>query len=115
MSGMDNIKNLASNVGNFDTSGIGSGFGGGFGNGGIADTYVTGGSLDSGGEVQLSNEDIKLLRDIAARDFLLNVSTITPTVTNNFGDIRETADVNKILDEIERMVDEELATSVVMG
>lgn len=115
MSGMDNIKNLASNVGNFDTSGIGSGFGGGFGTGGIADTYVTGGSLDSGGEVQLSNEDIKLLRDIAARDFLLNVSTITPTVTNNFGDIRETADVNKILDEIERMVDEELATSVVMG
>lgn len=122
---MDNLVNSIKNSGNigdnlgglFGTGGLGSSIysGGNFGTGGIADTYVTGGSLDSGGEVQLSNEDIKLLRDIAARDFLLNVSTITPTVTNNFGDIRETADVNKILDEIERMVDEELATSVVMG
>ena len=108
------LKNLPESL-NISNSLFGGAGAGNFGTGGIADTYVTGGSLDSGGEVQLSNEDIKLLRDIAARDFLLNVSTITPTVTNNFGDIRETADVNKILDEIERMVDEELATSVVMG
>lgn len=108
------LKNLPESL-NISNGLFGGAGAGNFGTGGIADTYVTGGSLDSGGEVQLSNEDIKLLRDIAARDFLLNVSTITPTVTNNFGDIRETADVNKILDEIERMVDEELATSVVMG
>lgn len=83
--------------------------------GGITDTYVTGGSLDSSGQVSLAEEDIQLLRDISARDFLLNVSTSTPTMTNYFGDIRETADINKILEELDRMVDEEIATSVVMG
>lgn len=79
------------------------------------DTNVTGGKLDSAGEVDLSNEDIQLLRDIAARDYLINVSTVTPVMNNSFGDIRETADINKIMDELERMVDEELATSVVVG
>lgn len=78
---------------------------------------ITGGDLDSVGkiksDVDISEEDIRLLRDIAARDFLLNVQTVTPTANIRFGDVRETADVNKIMDIIEDMVDEQLATSLV--
>lgn len=82
---------------------------------GALDTNVTGGKLDSAGEVDLSDEDIQLLRDIAAREYLINISTSAPVMTNNFGDIRETADINRIMEELARMADEELATSVVAG
>lgn len=78
---------------------------------------VDGGNLDSVGsiksDVDISDEDIQLLRDIAARDFLLNVQTITPKANIKFGDVRETADVNKIVEVIEDMVEEQLATSLV--
>jgi len=79
---------------------------------------VGGGDLDSIGriksDVDISDEDIQLLRDIAARDFLLNLQTITPTANITFGDIHETADVKKILSIIEDMVEEQLATSLVV-
>lgn len=80
---------------------------------------VGGGNLDSIGsiksDVDISDQDIQLLRDIAARDFLLNLQTVTPTANIKFGDIHETADVNKILSVIEDMVEEQLATSLVVG
>ena len=79
---------------------------------------VDGGDLDSIGsiksDVDISDQDIQLLRDIAARDFLLNLQTVTPTANVTFGDIHETADVNKLLGVIEDMVDEQLATSLVV-
>ena len=80
---------------------------------------VGGGDLDSVGsiksDVDISDQDIQLLRDIAAREFLLNLQTVTPQANVSFGDVRETADVNKILDVIQDMVDEQLATSLVVG
>lgn len=80
---------------------------------------VNGGDLDSVGsiksDVDISDEDIQLLRDIAARDFLLNLQTITPQANIKFGDVRETADINKIMEVIQDMVDEELATSLVVN
>jgi tape measure domain-containing protein len=80
---------------------------------------VDGGDIDSVGsiksDVDISDQDIQLLRDIAARDFLLNLQTVTPTANIAFGDIHETADVNKILSVIEDMVEEQLATSLVVG
>lgn len=79
---------------------------------------VDGGDLDSIGsiksDVDISDEDIQLLRDISARDFLLNLQTVTPQANVTFGDVRETADVNKLLDVIQDMVDEQLATSLVV-
>jgi hypothetical protein len=79
---------------------------------------VDGGDLDSVGsiksDVDISDEDLKLLRDIAAREFLLNLKTVTPQVDVKFGDVHETADVDKILEVIQDMVDEELATSLVV-
>lgn len=76
---------------------------------------VNGGEIDGiKSDVDISDEDIQLLRDIAARDFLLNVKTVTPKANIKFGDVRETADVNKIMDVIEDMVEEQLATALVV-
>lgn len=86
----------------------------GFGTEGVP---VSGGNLDSVGsiksDVDISDEDLQLLRDMASREFLLNLQTVTPSANITFGDIHETADVKKILDVIEQMVEEQLATSMV--
>ena len=78
---------------------------------------VAGGNLDSVGsiknDVNINDEDIQLLRDMAARDYLLNLQQVTPVAHISFGDVRETADVNKIMDVIENMVEEQMATSLV--
>lgn len=80
---------------------------------------INGGNLDSVGsiksDVDISDEDLQLLRDITARDFLLNLQTVTPKLNAQFGDVRETADINQIMDALQDMVDEQLATSLVVG
>lgn len=79
-----------------------------------SEVTVNGGYLDGiNSDVEVSDEDIQLLRDMAARDFLLQLQTITPVANVTFGDVRETADVGKIVEVIEQMVDEQLATSIV--
>lgn len=83
----------------------------------MSSVSVNGGNLDSvdsiGSDVDISDEDIKLLRDMAARDYLLQLQTITPVAHVTFGDVRETADVNKIVEVIENMVEEQMATALV--
>ena len=78
---------------------------------------VNGGDLDSVGainsDVDISDEDLQLMRDMAAREFMLNLQTVTPTANITFGDVRETADAKQILGVIEQMVEEQLATSLV--
>lgn len=74
---------------------------------------IAGGSLDSSGSVDISDEDIQLLRDMTARDYLIQLQSITPVANVTFGDVRETADVNKIVEVIETMVEEQMATSLV--
>ena len=85
--------------------------------GGGRGVNVAGGNLDSVGsiknDVNINDEDIQLLRDMAARDYLLNLQQITPVAHISFGDVRETADVNKIMDVIEDMVEEQMATALV--
>ena len=63
--------------------------------------------------IEISSEDLKLLKDIATRDMLLNMTSVTPQANITFGDVRETADVNKIMDVIEDMVENAFATSLV--
>ena len=78
---------------------------------------MNGGDLDSVGkinsDVDINEEDLRLLKDIAAREFLLNMTAVTPQATISFGDVRETADVNKIMDALEDMVENAFATSLV--
>ena len=54
----------------------------------------------------LSDDDIKLLLDVATRDYKLNYQQVTPNVTLTFGDIRETADVDDILDQVADRLEE---------
>lgn len=54
----------------------------------------------------LSDEDIKLLLDVATRDYKLNYQQITPNVTLTFGDVMQTADVDEIMDELADRLDE---------
>ena len=75
---------------------------------------INGGYLDSiKSDVTINEEDLKLLRDMTARDYLLQLQTITPVAKVTFGDVRETADVNKIVEVIEDMVEQQMATSLV--
>lgn len=60
-------------------------------------------------EVDISDEDLKMLKDIATREYMLNYKHVTPNVNIEFGDVRETADVNKIKDALQRMMAEELS------
>ena len=65
--------------------------------------------VKNSGEVDISDEDLKMLKDIATREYMLNYKHITPNVNIKFGDIKETADVNEVKDAIQRMMEEELA------
>lgn len=60
-------------------------------------------------EVDISDEDLKLLKDIATKEYMLNYKHITPNVNIQFGDVKETADINAIKDELDRMMQEELS------
>jgi tape measure domain-containing protein len=79
---------------------------------------INGGNLDSVGkikdDVSITDEDIKLLKDVAATEFVNKYTTLRPEMSVQFGDVRETADVNKILEVIEDMVEEAYA-SVLVG
>lgn len=65
------------------------------------------------GTVDISSEDLKLLKDIASRDLLLSMTSVTPQANITFGDVKETADVGQIMDVIEDMVENAFATSLV--
>lgn len=62
-------------------------------------------------EVDMSDEDMQYLRDIAQRDYINKFSTATlaPNVQFTFGDIHEEADANKVAGRIKRILQEELA------
>lgn len=84
----------------------------------IGNPTIKGGNLDSVGKIKddisITDEDIKLLKDVAATEFVNKYTTLRPEMTVQFGDVRETADVNKILGVIEDMVEEAYA-SVLVG
>ena len=54
----------------------------------------------------LSDEDIKLLLDVATRDYQLNYQQVTPSISVQFGDVRETADVDGVMNVIAGRIDE---------
>lgn len=51
----------------------------------------------SGSDVSLSDDDIKYLRDIAKLEYVNQYTTLRPVVQANFGDVRETVDVNQVI------------------
>jgi len=65
--------------------------------------------------VDISDEDLKLLKDVAAKEFAVSYRQITPQMSVTFGDVRETVDVNNLLNVIATMTEEALASSLVTG
>lgn len=78
---------------------------------------VKGGKLDSVGaikdDISINEEDLKLLKDIAIAGFTQSYTTMRPEMTVYISDVKETADVNKIMAAIEEMVEEAYASSLV--
>lgn len=74
---------------------------------------VKGTGKNDGVKVDMSDEDLQYLRDIAERDYVNKFSTATlaPNVSIQFGDVHEEADVNKLKGTIEMMIREEIAVA----
>lgn len=67
------------------------------------------------GEVSITDEDIKLLKDVAAVEWVNKFTTLTPTMNIQFGDVHETADTNGILKAVETMIVDAYSSSLVEG
>jgi tape measure domain-containing protein len=121
-SGLDFGNNLASKIESFDPNAALNGLLGGEDDADKYGGYDYQSLLDANGnipvsleddktkkEVDISDEDLKMLKDIATREYMLNYKHVTPNITIEFGDVRETADVNQIKDALSKMMEEELA------
>lgn len=62
-------------------------------------------------KIDVSNEHLEMLRDLAEQESIQNFVTLTPTVQVTTGDIKEEADINKIIDKIESYMENELVNS----
>lgn len=69
----------------------------------------------SGSEISLSDEDIKYLKDIATLEYVNQYTTLRPTVQATFGDIRETADVNQVMQVFEDAIEAAYSSSLGKG
>jgi len=69
----------------------------------------------SGSEVSLSDEDIKYLKDVAKLEYVNQYTTLRPTVQATFGDIRETADVNQVMQVFEDAIEAAYSSSLGKG
>ncbi|WWU65448.1 tape measure protein [Clostridium baratii] len=81
---------------------------------------IKGGKLDKikkiEDDVKITDEDIKMLKDIAKTEFVNKYTTLRPNMNVEFsGPIKETADINKIMGTIEDMVEEALSNVIVEG
>jgi len=78
---------------------------------------VNGGKLDSVGkindDVSINQDDLKMLKDVAVAGFTQNYTTMRPEMKVYISDVKETADVNKIMEAIEDMVEEAYGSTLV--
>lgn len=70
-----------------------------------------GGKLDTAGEVNISDEDLKYMKDFAEQEWVnkFTTATLAPNVNITFGDVHETADAEKLKGRIEEILKEEIS------
>lgn len=70
-----------------------------------------GGKLDKVDEVDISDEDLKYIKDFAEQEFInkFTTATLAPNISVNFGDVHENADAEKLKDRIAQLLEEEIA------
>lgn len=76
------------------------------------DVNAVNSTVNATGEMSITEEDLKLLKDIAATEFVNRYTTLRPSLNASFGDVRETADVDAIMERIGDMMEEALAESL---
>jgi uncharacterized protein YdbL (DUF1318 family) len=62
-------------------------------------------------KMDVSNEHLEILRDLAEQESIQNFVSLTPSVQITTGDIKEEADINKIISNIENYMKNELVAS----
>lgn len=75
---------------------------------GVGDTAANTGKMAE--SVNIADEDLKFLRDVAEMRFVQNFVTLTPTVAMN-ASISEKVDVGDVVGEIERRLEEEFSAA----
>lgn len=62
-------------------------------------------------KVDMADEDLKYLRDIAQREYInkFTTATLAPNISIKFGDVHETADADKVAKRIRKILQEEIA------
>jgi len=74
---------------------------------------VEGTGKDGAVDVDMADEDLQYLRDIAEREYINKFSTATlaPNIQITFGDVHEEADADKVAGRIKKILQEEIATA----
>lgn len=62
-------------------------------------------------DINIADEDLQLMRDVAEARYVQNFVTLTPTVQVSGNTINEKADIGRIVDEIEYRLESEFAAS----
>ncbi|WP_252226943.1 tail length tape measure protein [Clostridium sp. ZBS2] len=116
----NNFNNSLLNQGGNNSSGIPSDMGGGSDalTSAIDNTNL-GNNVSEGSEslkgindsVEVSNENLDLMNDLAELESIQNFITLTPTVQVTTGDIREEADIDTIISRIESYMENEMTNS----
>jgi len=105
---VEGVQDIAVKIGSlFEASGkYEAGIGEYMINGALPVTGENGGKI----EVDMSDEDLKYLRDIAEREYISKFSTATlaPNIQITFGDVHETADVDKVAKRMRKILQEEI-------
>lgn len=72
---------------------------------------VEGTGKDGAVDVDMADEDLQYLRDIAEREYINKFSTATlaPNIQISFGDVHEEADADKVAGRIKKILQEEIA------
>ena len=75
----------------------------------------SGSALKTTGEVTFSDEDIQLLLDLAGMEYQITYQVLEPQIALNIDTIRETADIDEVLDRVGEAVAEMADASLVYG
>lgn len=108
----DTLGGIANSFSSLTSGMTSSGFSG-LGDLGTSSNPLTVEGTGNGGsvEVDMADEDLKYLRDIAEREYVNKFSTATlaPNIQITFGDVHEEADANKVAGRIKKILQEEIA------
>jgi len=99
LDGLGDLSNIMTDITGFDMSNFGTS---------NNPLHVT---SDDKLKVDMAEEDLKYLRDIAERDYInkFTTATLAPNISIKFGDVHETADADKVAKRIRKILQEEIA------